>query len=302
MSCNHPIYAIDLGLKENGKRNLKIVPNRPDLSSMKQLQARFGSKSIIPLPCGKCLACKLSRAREWSVRCTLEASLYEDNCFITLTYDDKHLPKDGKLCRKHLTDFLKRLRSSVNIMDGSSIRYFACGEYGSTTKRPHYHLIVFGFFPKDLKNGSSQKLSELWPFGFNYVGECTFESCNYVARYTTKKIFKDEKTDEFITMSTHPGIGYGWLEKHFDIFDDGAIFGRFGSGKVSNIPRYFEKVFELIDPKKLKELKDDRIDNASSLKLNELISHCMQEVEFLYEYKDSQQIADYKRRGDRKDL
>ena len=295
MSCNHPLYALDLGVKENGKRNIKILPRRVDMSSLKQLEARYGSGSVLPLPCGKCLGCKLSKAREWSVRCVLEASLYDENCFITLTYDDAHLPKDQKLHRKDLQDFFKRLRKKYDI------RYFGCGEYGGTTKRPHYHAIIFGYFPKDWKLGSSRELSELWPFGFNYVGEVNFESCNYVARYTTKKVFKDVE-GEFICMSTHPGIGAGWLQEHFNIFEHDAIYGRFGSGKVSNIPRYFEKLYEFVDPVKLKSLKDHRIDKGTDLKLHELIQHGMTEKEFLYDYKEAIAIDNFKRKGDRKDL
>ena len=92
MACNFPIYALDLGLKENGKRNIKILPKRVDMSSLAQLEVRYGKGSILPLPCGRCLACKLAKAREWAVRCVLEASLYPDNCFITLTYDPEQGP------------------------------------------------------------------------------------------------------------------------------------------------------------------------------------------------------------------
>ena len=110
MACNNPLYALDLGLKENGKRNIKILPKRVDLYSLNQLEARYGHGNIIPLPCGKCLACKLSKAREWAVRCVLEASMYEENCFVTLTYDDEHLPTDHLVSRKAIQDFIKRLR------------------------------------------------------------------------------------------------------------------------------------------------------------------------------------------------
>lgn len=295
MSCNNPIYALDLGIKENGKRNIRILPKRVDLSSMAQLEVRFGKGNILPLPCGKCLACKLSRAREWAVRCVLEASLYDENCFITLTYDPEHLPKDGKVNRKHLQDFLKRLRKKHDV------RFFGCGEYGSMGFRPHYHLILFGWFPSDWKNGFSKELKDLWPYGFNSVDDCNFRTCDYVARYTTKKLFKKDD-DSFICMSTRPGIGRKWLDDNFHIFKNDRIYGSFGSGNVSNIPRYFEKVFENIDPDELARLKSLRIDKGSAIQLNEMLVHGLDRIEKLYEYRNDIQVHDFERKGKRKDL
>lgn len=295
MSCNNPIYALDLGVKENGKRNIRILSKRVDLSSMAQLEARYGKCNILPLPCGKCLACKLSKAREWAVRCVLEASQYEENCFVTLTYDDAHLPSDGKVHRKDLQDFLKRLRKK------HEVRYFGCGEYGSMGNRPHYHLILFGWFPTDWKNGLSKELSALWPYGFNSVDDCNFRTCDYVARYTTKKLFKKDD-DSFICMSTNPGIGRKWLDDNMHIFKNDRIYGPFGSGNVSNIPRYFEKVFELMDPDALKELKAMRIDKGSAIQLNEMLVHGLDRIEKLYDYRNDIQVHDFERKGKRKDL
>ena len=306
MSCTNPIYSLDLGLKENGKRNIKILPRRVDVSSLVQLEARYGKGSLLPLPCGKCLACRLSKAREWAVRCVLEASLYENNSFITLTYDDAYLPADGKLKRKHLQDFLKRLRSYHDV------RYFGCGEYGGSGSticngvklehgRPHYHLIIFGWFPDDFRNGRSKELEKLWPFGYSYVDECNFRTCDYVARYTTKKLFKKDD-DSFICMSIKPGLGYAWLQKHFDIFDNDRIYGSFGSGNVSNIPRYFEKIFEVLDPEKLKELKEMRIEKGSDIKLYEMLVHGLDHIEKLYDYKNAIQVHEFEQKGKRKEL
>ena len=290
MSCNSPIYALDLGVKENGKRNIKLLPKRVDLSSLDQLERRYGRGNILPLPCGKCLACKLAKAREWAVRCVLEASLYDDNSFLTLTYDDAHLPADNKLDRPELQRFLKRVRKA-----GHDIRYFGCGEYGSQYKRPHYHLIMFGWYPTE------KELQKLWPYGFVYVDDCNFRTCDYVARYTTKKLF-GSKDDSFICMSTRPGIGYAWLEKHFDIFKYDKICGSFGSGNVSNIPRYFEKVFEVFDPESLKELKLKRIGKGLDMTLYEMYIHALDRVEKLYEYRNEIQVHEFEQKGKRKDL
>ena len=221
MSCTDPIYAVDLGIKENGMRNIKILPRRLGwLDNYKRLQERYGSK-LLPLPCGKCLSCKLSKAKEWAVRCTLEASLYDDNCFVTLTYDDDHLPSNHKLNKKHLQDFIKRLRKV------SPFRYFAVGEYGSKTHRPHYHLILFGFNPWDLDQLKSSKvISKCWTYGNNFVDDCNYLTCQYVARYTTKKLF-GKKYDSFLTMSLKPGIGASWLDAHLKVFERGVIIGTF---------------------------------------------------------------------------
>ena len=164
MRCSRPHYTIDLGLKENGKRNLKFIGFNPDLSSLKQLSARYGKAAIVPLPCGNCLCCRINKSKEWAVRCVLESLYHDENLFITLTYDDDHLPADGLLYRSDVTKFIKRLRHYC------SVRYFGCGEYGTKNKRPHYHLILFGCHLDDLKpigNGlyESKLINKLWLFG-----------------------------------------------------------------------------------------------------------------------------------------
>ena len=263
MKCSRPIYALDLGVKENGKRNLKILPRRVDLYSMKQLSERYGKDRIIPLPCGKCLACKLNHAKEWAVRCTLEATLHDENWFVTLTYDDEHLPADGALQRGDIVKFLKRLRARLG-----SFRYFGCGEYGSKNKRPHYHLILFGLEIPDLRPLSaglfeSKIIREIWPYGFNYIGSVNYSSCNYVARYTTKKCFNDIQ-DEFIMCSLKPGIGSKWFEEnHQRVMNYDCIYGKFGNTEQVMLPRYFEKMAEALDNAKYVELKAKRIDKST---------------------------------------
>ena len=90
--------------------------------------------------CGRCAPCRAGKVREWAHRIELEASLHEVNCFLTLTYDDEHLPEGNTLEPSHLTLFIKRLRERFR---PNAIRYFACGEYGDRSERPHYHLVVF---------------------------------------------------------------------------------------------------------------------------------------------------------------
>ena len=91
------------------------------------------------IPCRNCVGCRLEHSRQWAMRCTHEAQLHSDNCFITLTYDNAHLPSDFSLDKKHFSDFMKRYRKKF----GPNIRYFHCGEYGSKFGRPHYHACIF---------------------------------------------------------------------------------------------------------------------------------------------------------------
>ena len=196
------------------------------------------------IPCRQCIGCRLDKSREWALRCVHEAQIRERNSFITLTYDDEHLPEDDSLDKKHFQKFMKRLRKRLG---GKRISYFHCGEYGPDNLRPHYHACIFGFdFPdRELwssRDGvdlyTSELLSKLWPFGFTTVGDVTFESAAYVARYSMKKVnFSDASPDdlenpysridpetgeiysvspEYATMSRNPAIGKGWYEKYKD--------------------------------------------------------------------------------------
>lgn len=308
--CCKPIYAVDLGVKENGKRNIKILPRRVDLYSIAQLSARYGKEAILPLPCGQCINCKLNKAKEWAVRCVCEASCYDDNYFLTLTYQEDKLPNNSSLVRKDLQDFIKRLRNYV-----PGVRYFGCGEYGSKYARPHYHLILFNCKLDDYKpvrktfNGgyiySSKLIEKLWPKGFVTLGEVSYSSCAYVARYACKKVFHKApvgKAAEFVCMSLKPGIGYSWLQDHFNIFDNGSIYGSFGNSRAVGIPRYYEKVFELIDPEKLKALKDKRVSAQEPLNIDELLHHGFDSTEKLLVYNGRIALDAFKKRQERKDL
>ncbi|AXH76082.1 MAG: replication initiator protein [Microviridae sp.] len=178
-----------------------------------------------------------------------EAQMHKDNSFITLTYSDQHLPPGGTLVKKDFQDFIKRLRKQKQ----QRIRYYHCGEYGENFNRPHYHALLFGYAPNDLRlfsehNGiktySSDELSELWPYGFSNVGEVTFESAGYVARYAMKKITGGKAIDhygglqpEYSTMSRRPGIGADWFHKFTsDVLPRDYVVVR---GVRSPVPRYY---------------------------------------------------------------
>lgn len=185
--------------------------------------------------CGQCLPCRVKRQRQWAHRIELEAIKSRDNSFVTLTYDDDHLPtvemKDGRiagnLVPKDLQDWLKRLRS---VLSPLRLRFFAVGEYGSRSYRPHYHAILFGF-PScsnvqtrvDHTNGradairccsSCRVIQRTWPHGLIQLGQVNAQSTAYIARYTVKKLtgnmeaLYNGRTPEFARMSLkNGGIG-----------------------------------------------------------------------------------------------
>lgn len=238
---------------------------------------------VVQVPCGQCIGCRLDRSREWAMRCMHEASLYEENCFLTLTYDEDHVPEDGGLVKWHFQDFIKRLRSRYA---ERRIRYFHCGEYGERLGRPHYHAIVFNFdfmdkkFFKSTDAGdiwTSDVLESLWPFGFGTVGAVSFESAAYVARYVLKKVTGERGAEhywkvnpvtgelawvepEYCTMSRRPGIGKGW----FDLFsgetyrDDTVVM----RGEVMKPPRYYDKLFDVSSEDELRLIKRRRVQAA----------------------------------------
>lgn len=190
--------------------------------------------------CGRCMACRLNHARNWSTRIVHEASLHEDNCFITLTYDDDHLPDPPSVYRREMQLWIKRLRKELAPL---RIRYFVCGEYGTKLKRPHYHAIIFGTaFRKDRYLWSqvrgrvyyrSPLLEKTWPYGISTISDVTKQSAQYVAAYSVKKAnFYSENdgdpytrlnattgefyrvNEEFLQMSNRPGIGFRWIDKY----------------------------------------------------------------------------------------
>lgn len=232
----------------------------------------------VEVPCGQCVGCRLERSRQWAIRCMHEASLYEENCFITLTYNDENLPDYKSLDVKEFQDFIKRLRKRF----GSGVRYFHCGEYGENFGRPHYHACLFNFnfydrkFAKLSKSGSrlftSDILDTLWNHkGWCWIGDVTFESAAYIARYTLKKVtgpkaeeHYDGRKPEYVTMSRRPGIGKGWIDKYMDtVYNDDSVIVR---GKQMRPPKYYDEQFEAKYPSDFARLKIDREKKIDALK------------------------------------
>lgn len=227
----------------------------------------------IKLPCGRCIGCRLEKSRQWAMRCTHEASRYEENCFITLTYDDDHLPEPPSINKHHWQTFMKALRYSVR---PKKIRFYQCGEYGTnqdltslkTIGRPHYHAILFNhnFSDRELESTnatgdklySSKILADLWPHGFCTIGDMTFETAAYVARYAMKKIGGMEAIDhyethdprtgelcqllpEYALMSNRPGIGMDWFKEFRHDMDKGFITSK---GAKCPSPKYYHDKYK----------------------------------------------------------
>ncbi|WNK13668.1 MAG: replication initiator protein [Microvirus sp.] len=265
MPCFHPLKA----MRSSG--GVKILPGDAEIFSFK-------------VPCGQCVGCRIDRSRDWAMRCLHEASLYEENCFITLTYDDLHVPHDGGLHYRHYQAFMRRLRREY---PDRKIRFYMCGEYGGRLGRPHFHACLFNFNPPDLvkwsKSGSgemlfrSSLLERLWPFGFVSVGNLTYQSAAYAARYVMKKITGDaaekhystvstvtgeiySRRPEFNKMSLKPGIGAGWLEKYgSDVYPHDRVVL---DGSKHPPPRYYDKLLSRSNPDLLAKLKSERISNS----------------------------------------
>lgn len=231
------------------------------------------------VPCGQCSACRLERSRQWAIRCVHEASLYDHNAFITLTYNDDHLPHDRSLNLKHAQDFLKRLRKRF----GPGIRFYGCGEYGEQLGRPHYHMCLFNhdFHDKVLwkeergvKLYRSEEIEKLWTYGYSTTGGVTFQSAAYVARYIMKKITGDIAADhyeyidpetgevfdrkpEYTHMSLKPGIGSRWINKYTsDVYPTDFVVL---NGVKMKPPKYYDRSFEVMDPDAFHKVRSARL-------------------------------------------
>lgn len=240
----------------------------------------------IELPCGQCIGCRLERSRQWALRCIHEASLYDDNCYITLTYDNDHIPQDHSVDIRHYQLFMKRLRKKYY---PKTIRFFHCGEYGEKNGRPHYHAILFNHRFDDLelvkekpnKLYTSETLAKLWGKGFVTIGEVTFESAAYVARYITKKINGDKAdehytyineetgefnriTPEYISMSRRPGIGSEFFTKYRgDMYPSDYITVR---GKKLKPTKFYDSKLENVDSEMHRNVISSRKSQARARK------------------------------------
>lgn len=264
MSCFHPLSA------------WKDTVGRIHFGDPPEVPGLIGKLETFSLPCGICVGCRIDRSKQWALRCVLEAKQYSDNCFLTLTYDDEHLPLNGSLDFDHLTKFFKRFRKKIG---KDKIRYYAVGEYGAKLQRPHFHAIIFGFdFPDKWLWSSSRGqclyrstvLESLWRYGYSSVGAVSFESCAYVARYVQKKLYGGTKEDvlahyqgrlpEAARMSRRPGIASQFFHDFTgDIYPKDFITF---NGKKFKPGRYFDYLYKKEHPDEFLQVRVKRLERA----------------------------------------
>lgn len=287
MSCYHPLlgwYAKERN--PSGKRSLVFKEVLGD------------GLPPIKVPCGQCIGCRLEYSRQWAIRCIHEASLHRFNCFITLTYRDA----PGSLNKRDFQLFMKRLRKHYS---GDRIRYYQCGEYGEKLSRPHYHACLFGFdFPdKYLWNENngvrlyrSPTLELLWPYGFSTIGDVTFDSAAYVARYMLKKVNGDMAADyygdrlaPYTTCSRRPGIASGFYQqyKHIIYRDDSVVV----NNHEVKPPKFYDNMFDIDNPKAFHSIKAKR---ACGVNREEQTSSRLRTKEFLL----NKRLSELQRRYD----
>lgn len=284
MPCYKPIDGYSSAyITANGKQRIVFSPAKSD-----------NPKEIIPIPCGRCIGCRLEKAKEWALRCYHEALLYgENNVFLTLTYATENLPKHNSLDKSDFQKFIRALRKKT----GAKIRYYMCGEYGeqcanchqnkkncqddpqctewvATMGRPHYHAILFNWKANDailvnIRNGNrvytSKFLSGIWEKGTHELGSVTFKSAGYVARYILKKQngergrkYYGKRLAPYTQMSLRPGIGKAWYEQNQKDFfpQDFAVLP---DGRKTTVPTYYRNLLSKSDPALAEVLRTDRI-------------------------------------------
>jgi hypothetical protein len=204
--------------------------------------------------CGQCMPCRINQQREVTARMLLESAVTETATFLTLTYNEEFLPRttdgDATLKKRDLVNYFKRLRHKT-----PKIRYFACGEYGDQTQRPHYHAIVFGIGPE-----YGPAFEDAWKDrgkerGFTYAADVSAQRCAYVAGYVTKKMTKPDderlygREPEFNLRSRNPGLGapaVKQIAEHYRTSNGAAVIEKYGDisrsirvgGKMYPLGRY----------------------------------------------------------------
>lgn len=297
--CRHPLYAVKYGYnRETGKSLMKI--HRRVTDNYNDLCHVYGIRNVVSLPCGKCDECLADKGRNWAARCMLEAGQYKDNCFITLTYDNQHLLNKTNF-KRDFQLFMKRIRK-----DNPDIRYFACFELGAHTLRPHFHAIMFNYFPKDARLVSraryggavydSSSLDRYWKNGHTDVGLVSFKSAGYVARYCMKQLHNiPGLPKEFILMSRRPGLGANYFKLYKEHIYKYDLIVNKDIGKALKPPRYFDKLMGNIDPFLLDEIKRNRIATSAIRESADKLSHGISRHEEINKFNSIHHIERLKR-------
>jgi len=276
MPCTRPLQAYSELCPITGLKSI----------SLKQ---KPGRESNLQLPCGKCPDCKLRKAKEWALRCWHESQMHEENCFVTLTYAPEHLPAYECLRHKDFQLFMKRFRKGT----GLKIKYFMAGEYGDQTHRPHYHVLLFGYYPPDAVYHRTQDghryyksalLDKYWQKGFTDTTNLSYNNAGYVARYTLKKqLAKEDLQDrytyldcfgqskvrpfEYVRMSTGrekwDGIGAAWFRQnaaHVALND----YVLDPNGYKNPVPRYYQQIIKDDSPTWYEKMLNARVEKAKA--------------------------------------
>lgn len=243
------------------------------------------------VPCGYCLGCRADQARDWSIRIMHETQMHNSAWFLTLTYSNERIPQHGSLYPPDLQRFFKALRRE---RPSGTVSYYACGEYGEHTQRPHYHAVLYGvdFLDRHIHRDShsgpvwrSKTLESHWPHGLSEFSTVTPASASYVAGYVRKKVSKradpnhytrvDPDTGELIDlqpefnrMSLRPAIANRWIKKFWkEVYPrDEVIF----DGRKLRPPRYYDKWMDNHYPDIMFDVRYTRDQNAEALQEQKL--------------------------------
>jgi len=279
MACFHPRYGYRA---ERGLIKFRTTPG--------------AWRGLITVSCGQCIGCRTEQKRQWGVRGMheLQTTPNGEASFLTLTYDNEHLPENGNLSKRHWQLFAKKLRYRIG-----EFRYLMCGEYGSRThtERCHFHAIIYGedfIFPNKrktrqfLKNNdqgqplyTSPVLTNIWDHGIHSIGAVSFDSVSYVAAYTqvkirgrdkakhyrrtgvnktTGEVYHYDQVPEFALMSRNPGLGRSWIEKyHPEVYPRDEVLV---NGVLAQPPDFYDRWYEKHYPTEMEEVKRKRTLNA----------------------------------------
>lgn len=266
------------------------VPARRSDSGCVTIHPPLGTADMA-VPCGFCIGCVLEKRQQWALRCRHEASCWDNNVFLTLTYDDdkKGLEWHGSLNKEHPNLFMRYLRrelSGVQDAPGEArkpIRFFGCGEYGTQRKRAHYHLLLFNVrLPDHERYGertyTSKLVSKLWKYGNHLCGDVTPASAAYVAGYSLKKVQAIDRESsygvvdfetgeftirerEFSMCSRKPGIGQYWYDRYKSELRNGYCVS---DGQTVSVPRFYDKKLRVDDPALHEEMSWNKYEKGKS--------------------------------------
>lgn len=227
-----------------------------------KLEARYGDKLYINVPCGKCEACIERKSNEWATRIYHEWLVSDTSYFCTLTYAEEFLPINvvtllagdreeehelPSLCKRDVQLFMKRLRKKL----GNGLRFFLGGEYGETDGRPHYHFVIFNF-PAYLKEDMDMIVQDCWSYGGIQTNDLNIRRVMYVAKYiyssaTWKKDMIKGLQLPFILSSRRPGLGSCYCNDMSNIRYHNTTLETvvtIDDGRVMPMPRFYrDKIF-----------------------------------------------------------